>query len=867
MEIKKTKSKIGFSWISGNKRKVVYLLLLFLFLVNSFVSLTYGYMKYRNGYQLKNVYDMVLNPGSTMVNFVKGKLSDPEVLKIDIKFKDFQKISYKREMAISKSVLETGSEDYVPAEITHNGKKIKTKIRLKGDWASNVTESNKWSYRIKTRGDETILGMKIFSIHHPKERIFLYEWLYHQTLKREGILNLKYDFVNVILNGKDLGIYAIEEHFDKRLIERNKKREGPIIRFKEDIVWNSGNVYPDGVFWNKNYDLENYFGADIDGFRMGKVTKDSNYLLLYKKAAYQLDAFRSGKKRASEVFDPVLMAKYLALSDLFGTWHAHRWHNKRFYYNPISQKLEPIGFDGMAKKITSLVYGHPNLHTVGYILQDSVIFNLYIKELERISDKNYLDTLLFENREGIDDKLSILYSEFYDGGNFDDFQILYNNQDYIRKAISPVKAIQAYFSQWHPDSLNLFIGNIQSLPVEVLSVVLNDTITFNPEKKYLLEPKQNLSPSEYKTYTFMVDDKVDWSDKIIDQLRVEYKIAGSNKLQTEIIYTWNYFDEDLSTADFFSVPSDLRNYDFITVDEQNQSIFLQPGEWVLDNNLIIPPGFTVFADGGLKLNLINSANILSKSPLRFIGSEENQIYIYSGDSTGQGLFITDCNTESKLQYVNFSNLSNPKINEWMLTGSVNFYESDVMILNTSFADNRSEDALNIIRSSFEIWDSKFENTFSDAFDGDFTSGKIHNTVFENCGNDGIDVSGSYISVEGIFVRDVGDKAISIGEDSQLTGSNVKVLNTEIGITSKDLSTIRLSDIELIDTKVGFTAFQKKSEYGPAEINVSSVRFKNVEMPYLIESGSLMIVDQKVVGKSNEKVRDMLYGIKYGKSSK
>ena len=64
--------------------------------------------------------------------------------------------------------------------------------------------------------------MKIFSIQHPRTRNYIYEWIFHQALKREGILSLRYKFINVTLNGQDLGVYALEEHFDKRLIEYNK---------------------------------------------------------------------------------------------------------------------------------------------------------------------------------------------------------------------------------------------------------------------------------------------------------------------------------------------------------------------------------------------------------------------------------------------------------------------------------------------------------------------------------------------------------------------------------------------------------------------------------------------------------------------
>ena len=70
-------------------------------------------------------------------------------------------------------------------------------------------------------GDETLFGMKQFSLHHPRERNYAYEWLFHQALKREGLLGLRYLFVDVTLNGTHLGVYALEEHFEKRLLAKS----------------------------------------------------------------------------------------------------------------------------------------------------------------------------------------------------------------------------------------------------------------------------------------------------------------------------------------------------------------------------------------------------------------------------------------------------------------------------------------------------------------------------------------------------------------------------------------------------------------------------------------------------------------------
>jgi len=144
-------------------------------------------------------------------NYLRGQLfSNPERIMIDIKHKHFQKLAYKRKIAMEKGILLTDDTDYVPASIRYNGKTTEVKLRLKGDWTDHLL-GEKWSFRIKVKGDNTLFGMKQLSIHHPKTRNFVYEWLLHRTLRREDVLALRYDFIEVTINGKDLGVYALEE--------------------------------------------------------------------------------------------------------------------------------------------------------------------------------------------------------------------------------------------------------------------------------------------------------------------------------------------------------------------------------------------------------------------------------------------------------------------------------------------------------------------------------------------------------------------------------------------------------------------------------------------------------------------------------
>ena len=58
---------------------------------------------------------------------------------------------------------------------------------------------------------------------------------FHEYQVSKDIIKIKYDFIEFSINGEDKGLYVLEEGFGKELIERNKRRNGPIFGLDEDI--------------------------------------------------------------------------------------------------------------------------------------------------------------------------------------------------------------------------------------------------------------------------------------------------------------------------------------------------------------------------------------------------------------------------------------------------------------------------------------------------------------------------------------------------------------------------------------------------------------------------------------------------------
>ena len=215
--------------------------------------------------------------------------------------------------------------------------------------------------------------------------------------------------------------------------------------------------------------------------------------------------------------------------------------------------------------------------------------------------------------------------------------------------------------------------------------------------------------------------------------------------------------------------------------------------------------------------------------------------------------------KSRLEHVIFNNLSAPKDKGWSLTGAVTFYESPVSIYDCRFIGNRdSDDALNIIRTEFLIEDSIFKDTCADAFDSDFSKGDIVDTEFINCANDGIDVSGTIASIKDVFIYKAGDKGISVGENSSIKADRVKIRKAKISVASKDLSTIDFDNSAIYDSPIGFAAYRKKPEYGPARINIANLDKESIDELYLIEKGSSITTDGVTIEGTEEKLIDRLY---------
>ena len=787
-------------------------------------------------------------------NYLKGFIQKVDPIYLDIKQRDFDKLLLKRNKAIANGVLISEEDDFVRATISDSKSSQKVRIRLKGDWTDHL-QSNKWSYRVKIRGDETFLGMSKFSLQSPGTRNYIWEWFYHKLLENEGLPTLRYLFRPLIVNGNNLGVYAIEEHFDKILIESNNFKEGPILKLSEDLYWMQKKF--DKTKLGK-LDDESFINSYSTGFKLNKIRKSEEQTNNFVIANQLLNGIHSEVLSTSNVFDIDLLAKFFAINDLVGSYHARAWHNHRFYFDPIQSKLIPIGFDADANKVPlenlSIADKTPWIRT---LFKDLEFVKKYTSSLELISKKEYLDSFLSKNKNEFNKNRNILYKSF--PALETNTKQIYKNQNLIKKYLNPPLPLNSFLQNIGQSELILSIGNNQVLPIVVKGVRINN-------KKILIKPKILGSKFDgdfikYESIVFPLTSTQFPNKMEINKIKLIYSVYGSKLTKKADVNLYPRINP-LNIKE--SIPfkdSDIFNIPFLSIDSDKKLIKFKEKKIFIRKPLIIPTNYKLVVEDGSKIILQDNGFIVSKSPLLFAGSEAKPIsVINTSQKNTNGIIILNAKENSSFNNVIFDNLTNIDYKSWLLPGALTIYQSPITLTSCVFENSKSEDALNIVRSNFEINNIKFIKSRSDAIDIDFSDGNLSNIFIENSGNDGLDLSGSKVKIKKLVILNSGDKALSIGEKSNISINKVFIKNAYVGVANKDGSDATISNLSIINSELGITGFKKKKEYAPSKTIIINSDESLNEIPYLLGEGSnLSINNIKMENNSKDNlIIKMLY---------
>ncbi|MBT8265600.1 MAG: right-handed parallel beta-helix repeat-containing protein [Bacteroidia bacterium] len=558
------------------------------------------------------------------------------------------------------------------------------------------------------------------------------------------------------------------------------------------------------------------------------------------------------------VFDVDKLAHFVSILNLF----TDECSNEKllFIFNEETNRLEPFfHYDACVGKTSKYVDRMPT--------QDPEFIQNAGSRLKAYAN---LDLKLeLQEDESLINHIKLINSYYPD--NIFNLDFLKVNQLKIKKNLEQSIAIKAELISMSDDRMTLSIENYSYYPVEIVGLNherKKEIISLNPRRQILNGDRDTITidlPRSFENLFVSKKKKVTGFlvHKHMSELFITYRTFGSDEFQYQSIIPFQ--EKEMITKDIFRTKEAINDHKEIVVNEINKTISFKKDSVTIASALIIPQNYKFLLRPGAQVNLVKGGKIISYAQIEFRGTKQNPIKIYSEDKKGEGLIVLSAKTKSTLNFVTFDGLTNPKHGAWNVTGAVSFYESPVQLSNVTITNNHCEDALNIIRTNFTMNQCTISDTQSDAFDGDFVNGEIINCTFRNLGNDAIDVSGSDITIKNVMVYNAGDKGLSAGEDSKMTIRNTKIFDSEIAVAGKDLSVVHIRNISIKNTKLAFTAFQKKPEFGPSSITVIDLELEDVETKYLIENTSRLMVEGKKI-ETSQNVKDRMYGVEFGVSS-
>ena len=497
-------------------------------------------LRTQNIRSLPNVlyYNFSTHFDAIISKYYPNYLDNAPNLELEISHLRMGKIEVLRKAAIS-SIHSKGNTTItkkykatVKAIIRYNKKNIPVKIRLKGISLTHYL-SPKFSLRITALDNNTIMGMKEFSVTDPNRKAVLMNWLLNLSLRNENLISLRNPLIHFSINGEQKGLYAVEEIPSSEIFADNKLREGVIVLFDDSVFEDQ-----DGLTFPR-------FGDAFLGSK-AKVFRPKNYMQksLSRKQAIvavnMLVLLKEGRVQVDEIFDIPKFATWTALYSVFNGYHGFTWDSMRLYYNPITSKLEPIIWDAFNENQVEtmgrmLLFGeHTNQLWYAYI--QKIVSNYefiyhYTKELDRIVSHAYIESFFNKYKKEINEYVNIVVADNPLYNIKRDLDLLHKNVDIFRKKYfnNIEDALEIKSATIKHNEITIILKNTKIMPIAIKNVSFkNKTLNLSGKLPIFLSNANPLPINKYKAIvvsplSFALNEEI-----INNALTIDYVIWGTD---------------------------------------------------------------------------------------------------------------------------------------------------------------------------------------------------------------------------------------------------------------------------------------------------------------------------------------------------
>jgi hypothetical protein len=766
------------------------------------------------------------------------------------------------QMARRGALLEEDKR-WFPLDVRHEGEVYGAKIRMRGDLAEHWSGPKK-SWRVKFKSERYPDGYRSLDFIIPGDKAYEVEVVAYAMARELGLLVPDAGFARVTLNGVDMGLYLWIERYGKEMLERQGYPRGEIFRERNTWVqtrWTGYGVYrTDGDLRLRSSNFATAIEDEPGARHYARRWHD--FLALIREG--ENDEFEA------HVGDYLDLEKYLtwnALTWLFGSVHAHWSDNLRWYYDDTVGRFEPILYD-----VNRFPIDNRQLGTFEAADHDPLAKRLLSIPRFQQRRNEILWRLLHDDRFDAAQRSHEAWQrirpalvvgvgagdpETLDREHRETLEILRANRDSLRDHLAFARAFVTPLVEGEDRALVLEIvpDAMAPLRLDALALEPRSVVAEGASVRAILTPPTGVPQPLTHRAAYGEEGRValEFEDAILHTPR-------DALIPFDAVWTLRLEGLDLPAGGPASVEASLRNTItgdpveghrlFQTLplvrDRQPSDVFdvasgraaglplrrdgrrlvLSAGRHRVAADLRVPPGYTLVLEPGVVIEMAPGVSIISRSRVEALGNEAQPIVVEAADPDRPwGVFaVVRAPERSELRHFQVSGGSESRIDGLFVSGQLAFHSSPVALEDCIVSDARADDGLNVKRARVEIRRCRFQGNTQDGFDGDWITGDIRHSLFSENGGDGLDLSGSHLTLSDTLFSGMGDKAISAGERTELSGFNLVLRDSEIGIAVKDLSQVALASSVLFGNQTGLSLYRKKPLFGGGHAEVASTLF-------------------------------------------
>jgi hypothetical protein len=755
--------------------------------------------------------------------------------------------------------------DWVQGQLRYGGRTFPIAIWLQEE-SPEHWQDTKWSLQIKlrappnSRAPTTLLDMRGFVARSPATRRSLDEWLYSEVLRGVGVLAPRYTFAHLWMNGDDWGVYALQEMLSDTFLTTQQRSPGVILRVDDSLfgrqqaqlaggMRNSGGRADAGT-WAGIVQADEGIAAEIE--------RDPALQEQYAAAVGLLKGFQSGQLAPARVFDAEQMGRYLAHAQWWGARYGTWFEGERYAYNALTSRLEPIGGDALPLEAS---YAHvPGLAQYG----DLAVMAAYVRQVERIAQPETIEALQAVYQDSLRHYQAALARELPASERTAPWRMLSERQAILLRSLYSQETVHVYRPSQETTSGHLHVANLSTYPVVLDDLWVGERTT-RIEREWIVDDRGALLDAEPASTVVLAPlsgtipryldldlpeavQRELWphDEPSEEPIRLATHVAGLAK--TVLVDV----QRDLPPLHASTMPARptveqaLAQHPFLATCERPGFLRLEPGDWDVRGDLVLPAGYGLLASGPAHLRFDAGAIILADGPLLLYGSENDEIVLGPKEHNWAGIVVLEAGDQipSSLSHVVIVGTSGVQRNGWHVPGGVTFYQSPVTLSHCRLIDTIAPTALYVARTHFECEESEFGRISSQALHSEYAEGRLSNCRFYDVLGNAIAARGSRIDAQGSIMLRVHDQAILARQNSVVSARGGYTEDVNVVVASIDGSHVQVEGMSIRRLGMaGLAAYTSEPGASPASIHASGLTFDSEHVvETLVQPGSSVRLD-------------------------